>query len=663
MRRSPITYAIAMTVFVGAEISQAADWMINEDYKQLDTRPASDFEMFFGGDMRAQITGGGMSFVTNAFPNPTRTQSYDAATNVTTVRFAGTNPGDTIPRDANQFRHFGLFGSGPKPRVFFKSWSFSTQPARVPVPKSNFDFSYNPITSDLTVVLENTSDDTVSFSEVGFLLAPTERPIADLSRTVLPPSAFNPLPSLAGEYLPGVQQSIVLSGVSLSSYIVTYGTVQFSGSSSGNAYDDVGGEWSQVRVAANIIPEPASLTLLTVPLVLLAARRRARRDQTAARHAVSLPAGLLRRPLSAALCFFVAAGMAHFVRGNDIYAIPLKPTNLDTRPRINLTVNVAGNPQNVHTLIDTGAGVGLYVKSHASGRLNMNAGGNAGQARGVGGAVPTRRNVPVPAGLMLMNPAAVPPGQASTSPMFPGTATVGRGAPGTDAIIGSNWLAGFNYGRTRGAQGEYFWLASRAKGVQGETDARNIARLLVDAMPYTAQPNARPVDEKTEEIVPIPVPPTLPGEEPMDLGFSMDLDLTNLLTGATSTEAFLIKSGSDTTLLSESTAAALGIGSGGQTATELNFDVFNVPTADVGVSIFDGADAEFFKMTVGIVPDSLNPFGLNVVGSDLLEHFFYWEMDVAAGQTGGFFRAAIPEPGTASLLAFTMIFLTTRRRL
>jgi hypothetical protein len=47
--------------------ARAVDWMINEDYKQLDARGASDFDILLQGDVAGQITGGGKSPVTNPF--------------------------------------------------------------------------------------------------------------------------------------------------------------------------------------------------------------------------------------------------------------------------------------------------------------------------------------------------------------------------------------------------------------------------------------------------------------------------------------------------------------------------------------------------------------------------------------------------------------------
>ncbi|MCP4659499.1 MAG: hypothetical protein GY856_29175 [bacterium] len=245
----PLLHRCVLVATVGclcALAAPAADWMINEDYKQLDARGASDFDILLQGDVAGQITGGGRSSVTNPFANPTRTTSRDVYGN-TIVRFAGS---DTIPADPNTDRHVGIYGTGKKPRVLVKAWSFSTAPFREPVPKSNFDFVYQPDTQTLSITVENTSPYTVTFDQVGYSLSPVEYPIEELTREFLPPDAFEPLPDLNGEYVPGDARTFEISGVEPSSYALSYATVFFSGDSADNAYDATGGEWAQVGVAS-----------------------------------------------------------------------------------------------------------------------------------------------------------------------------------------------------------------------------------------------------------------------------------------------------------------------------------------------------------------------------------------------------------------------------
>jgi len=240
---------VAMVGYLCALGAPAAASRINEDYKQLDARGASDFDILLEGDVAGQITGGGQSHVTNPFADPTRTTSHDAYGN-TIVRFAGS---DTIPADRNANRHFGIFGTGKKPRVLVKAWSFTTAPHRVPVPKSNFDFAYQAESQTLTITVENTSPHTVTFDQVGYFLSAVEYPIEELTRESLPPEAFEPIDDLNGEYAPGDARTFEISGVDPSSYALSYATVFFSGPSADNAYDATGGEWAQVDVASQAV--------------------------------------------------------------------------------------------------------------------------------------------------------------------------------------------------------------------------------------------------------------------------------------------------------------------------------------------------------------------------------------------------------------------------
>lgn len=253
-------------------------WMINEDYQQRDARDATDFHIFLAGDVKDQITGGGQTNVTNPFDDPERQITKTTIGN-TQITFKS-KTGKTISQSKNTDRHFGIFGTGKKPKVRFKAWSYGTSPYTVPVPKSNFDFLYDPDTQELDISVENISDDVVTFSEVGFLVFSDEQPIENLSRPILPPSVFDPLASLNHEYQIGETDTITLTNIPPTSYVVTYGTVQFSGSSADNAYNlplegdngGTGGEWTQINVMDEI-PEPATLLIFITGGVMMLRRR------------------------------------------------------------------------------------------------------------------------------------------------------------------------------------------------------------------------------------------------------------------------------------------------------------------------------------------------------------------------------------------------------
>jgi len=255
-RQAVLRFTLAAALVIGASAlgAHAFDWMINEDYRQPDARDATDFEFYLQGNVGGQITDGGFSSVTNPFADPSRTTSVDAFGN-TTVRFAGSNAIPTSPAPpAQPDRHFGIFGTGTKPRVLTKAWSYPTSPTRVPVPKSNFAVSYDPSSAMLHITLENTSPDTVTFQDAGYLVNATEHPINDLRRSILPPSSFLPLPTLNHQYLPGDSSTVHIPGVSPGAYAVTFASASFSGSSASNLYTGTAGEWAQFRVAAHAIP-------------------------------------------------------------------------------------------------------------------------------------------------------------------------------------------------------------------------------------------------------------------------------------------------------------------------------------------------------------------------------------------------------------------------
>lgn len=268
----------AALLFLASSLAapQAGAWMINEDYQQRDARPATDFHIFLAGDVTGRITGGGKSDVTNPFAAPKVAVSKTAIGN-TQVTFSGTG---TIAQNLTANRHFGLFGSGAKPAVRLKAWSYGTSPFLQPVPVSNFNASYNPATQSLRVTVENLSDDVVTLAEAGYRLFSSEQPIDLLNRIDMPPSSFIPLSILNGEYGVGQTESFVIPNVLPTASIVTYGTLSFTGTSANNDYNADGlgtaGEWMQVSTAAQMVAEPASTSLLLagIAAMLLLGRRR-----------------------------------------------------------------------------------------------------------------------------------------------------------------------------------------------------------------------------------------------------------------------------------------------------------------------------------------------------------------------------------------------------
>ncbi len=253
----------------------AVTWMINEDYQQRDARDATDFHMFLAGDVGARITGGGTTGVTNPFADPKVAIGKTMIGN-TQVTFSGSNK---IAMDPKANRHFGVYGSGAKPAVRLKAWSYATSPFLQPVPVANLGFSYSPSTDTMTVSVQNLSDDQIAASDVGFLVFSSEQPIEALNRTSLPPSSFNPISFLDHQYGVGDQASFTLTGILPTDFVVAYATLQFAGLSLANGYGDgTAGEWAQVSAASQAVPEPGLWAQMVLGFLVLglAVRRRRR---------------------------------------------------------------------------------------------------------------------------------------------------------------------------------------------------------------------------------------------------------------------------------------------------------------------------------------------------------------------------------------------------
>ncbi len=254
------------------------DWWVNIDVNHVDItgrqRPATDFDFKVVGDMTQAITQN-----INAFPDP----QMDVEFNGTNSRVRmSSKTGATIASnpDPNVKHHFGFDGPGPKPRIFEKTWTYANNPIAVRVPDPNMDFAFFPATGDLVITAVNLTPDVIVFSDAGYLKVGSPYALADLNRTVLPGSTFLPLPALDGTYAPGDAHSVVLSGFAATDFVVTYGEVAFPGPS-----DFSGAEWTQVGVADQAVPGPATAVLLawgaTCALAARVSRRTARGGDSA----------------------------------------------------------------------------------------------------------------------------------------------------------------------------------------------------------------------------------------------------------------------------------------------------------------------------------------------------------------------------------------------
>lgn len=662
--RSLIVVMLGVAGCIAPRVGVCADWLINEDYKQLDARGASDFEFLFEGT--PLITGGGQSIVTNPFADPVRTSTPQPGfPSNTIVRFSGSN---SVPRDTTKDRHFGVFGSGPKPVVLAKAWSFATAPARVAVPKSNMAFSYDPSTSRLQMMVQNTSPDTVTFQDVGFMLSSFERPIDDLTRGVLPPSAFSPMAALDHEYISGASDSVFIDGVDSSFFALSFATVFFSGSSANNAYDATGGEWAEVRVAAQTIPEPTTTALLLTGLCALAgfARRSGRRPGARARRLQAWA----RVPLVAG---FALVGAAHA----DVFVVPLAtpPTAGDPRPFIDLKVTKGdGTMVSIKTLIDTGSSTSeLKVTDAVATAAGLDkTTGTASAERGINGVSASTSGVTIPPGLGLGFPAAptTPSGQAAGSPALPSKATVGVLPPGREGTIGNGFLKD-NFDAAAQLDG-FFYFVAKGQGATGVARAVSIASFLAFSSPIAVGADGRPAGTRSAPVTPTPpkAPAPLPGEEAVDSGYDLPVDLTTLIGTSLADVPFILHSGLPMTLISSQLALSLGldIGSLPLTQTEGNFGLVSVHQATLQLHLFDDPTFPTFSLPVGITDAADNPFGDNILGADALAPLAYWELYNNSADSGTFYAAlsvqAVPEPATNLMLLVggLGLWLGVRRR-
>jgi hypothetical protein len=127
----------------------------------------------------------------------------------------------------------------------------------------------------------------------------------------------------------------------------------------------------------------------------------------------------------------------------------------------------------------------------------------------------------------------------------------------------------------------------------------------------------------------------------------------------TTSTAFVISPIFGESLISEGTALALGIDTVGLplTTVETYFGDVTVPTALIDFQLVPGLapTSEAF----GILPDSLNPTGLSVLGSDVLDIYDAYSIDTVNDL---FTVMPAPEPTTLFLLGSGVLVAGVRRR-
>jgi len=255
---------------------------------------------------------------------------------------------------------------------------------------------------------------------------------------------------------------------------------------------------------------------------------------------------------------------------------------------------------------------------------------------------------------------------------LPGKATVGSLPAGREGTIGNGFLKD-NFDAAAQLDG-YFYFVAKGQGATGVARAVAISSFLAFATPAVVGPDGRPAGTRSAPATPTPPKPPTPGEETVDGGYDLPVDIRTPSGTVLDNVLFTIRSGFERSLISRSLAALLGIdlGSLPSAVDEGNFGALPVLLTPLTLQLFDDPSFPSFILDVGIVQNpSDDPFGENILGADLLSQLAYWEIFYGTDGPAAIFYAAAaidtvpaPAPGSALLLAGALPLLARglRRR-
>lgn len=320
----------------------------------------------------------------------------------------------------------------------------------------------------------------------------------------------------------------------------------------------------------------------------------------------------------------VAGGMASSAHANKVtFPVTINKAN-------QAIVQLKVNGMVIKALLDTGFNDRIIFGMKAAAALKLPDNGMAPGANGIGGAAATN-NTKVPAGSSIvgaMGMAAVAPVDGAGF-FFPN-----MNFGNFDAIVGATFL------NTSDATGAF--VLNAAKGTGTIYDKAQAAKLA---------------------LLPLNTPTTAVATGSLDIpGQGMPPSATvSLVNGAHSASApFILSTGVSDTLISQTVANSLGpltVGPSETVTSELGS--FTVSTAILQLGVFSQQSPS--TMTVGILPDSLNPDNINVIGMDFYSHYseLIWN-----GANSTFSAMGVPEPGTWSifLVGFGVLGLHFRQR-
>jgi len=348
----------------------------------------------------------------------------------------------------------------------------------------------------------------------------------------------------------------------------------------------------------------------------------------------------------------------------DVFVLNLVTSAADDLPTIQIGATVGGMQVNVSAVVvDTGAGLGLYMNNASATALGLNlATGTPQAARGVGGNAATTTGVTIPAGTTPTGGSTpvVPGGQANKNPAFPATTTVGPLPAGVNGLVGSTFLSDYNYGFIGTAPSKYLFLARKTEGATGLATATAVASFLSGV---TLGPGGQPAGTRSALLTPTPPQTLPPGTVAFDSGYDLDVDVTNPTGTGLADVPFILKSGFATSLITQSLALSLGVNLADLPSTSVQGDFGAIPALEttLDVDLFPGTGFPTFAIPVAIADSANNPLAENFLGDDILGLLPFWEVTVDPTGAATFSATPAPEPSTASVLVAGMVILTVIR--
>jgi predicted aspartyl protease len=315
----------------------------------------------------------------------------------------------------------------------------------------------------------------------------------------------------------------------------------------------------------------------------------------------------------------------------DTIKFPIKSLN-NGLPVITITINDKnGKPITVEGLVDTGSTGNFIMNANTAATLGLTA-GTTGSGNGIGGST-SNSTTSIPASNAGTIQGATSSGTFSLS--VQGTGNIVPAAPGG---LGDNAvLLGTKFLNPSGGGATLINWATKYITVYNSAQAAKLASLNFNtSMTVVAAGTFNP--------------------DTSGFAYAVNADVTFGPTSAAS--PFVISTGVSQTLISSALASSLGIVPSGPTlgfTSELG--TFNVPSSVVAMELFPLQG--FQTLDVGILPNSLDPNGINVLGANFLESYGSILLN---GATMTFSATPAPEPVSLLFLGPSLVGIAAIRR-